>query len=162
MLGKKILVAILVAYIWMPLVSHAQLPEWVLNPYANDRLAGAGCTSDTGIASVDRQVAMTIARSELTKQIETKMEVVDELVQSKSTDDAPVIEFKSVSRSIAKQSLKKSIASQIGIFDVNGKNQLCVLVALEKDEAQTMFRNIVKAVPVSLSIEEEDALFEAF
>jgi len=142
--------------------TSAKKPDWVVNPNKDGGIAASSCTSVTGNDSLDRQMAMAMARSELVKQIEVKIETVDELLQSKTEDDELKIEFKSTSKQIATKSLKKSVSSKLEVIDNDGKQELCVLLHLEKQASEAMFRSIVKAMPVSLSVAEEESLFQNF
>ena len=140
---------------------NAEVPDWVLNPDAvSDGLAASGCAEVSGSASVDRQFAMAMARAELAKKIDVKVEVVDELLQRKVQDQKLIVEFQSASKQISEQSLQGSKASKIEMVNVNGEQKLCALVELNPENTSVLYRNLVKALPVSLSVEEEDALFD--
>lgn len=136
-------------------------PEWVMNPASvvDSGLAATGCTPYSGNINVDRSAALALARSDLASQIETKIETVDEIYQSKQ-GNAVEVTFKSVSKQIATATLRETVPSKLEVISSGGTEKLCALLVLESDDTREIFRNVVKAVPVSLSIEEEDALFD--
>ena len=48
------------------------LPQWVMNPYIDDGFASAQCVPYSSNMSIDRQLAVANARTDLAQQLETK------------------------------------------------------------------------------------------
>ena len=68
--------------------SSSELPVWVLNPYIEDGFASAQCVPYSGNMSIDRQLAVANARTDLAQQLETKVAALDKVCLLYTSDAA--------------------------------------------------------------------------
>lgn len=142
--------------------AQPQMPNWVLDPQSPGGLAAAGCTGYSGNVSVDRRMAVAVARTELIQKIQVQVKAIDELYQSKQEGGPAQVSFSSKSQQVAEQTLSGSSPTRVEKLKFDGREQICAMLELRQPESRTLFREIVKATPVSLSVQEEDALFNRF
>jgi len=78
------------------------LPQWVMNPYIDDGFASAQCVPYSSNMSIDRQLAVANARTDLAQQLETKVAVLDKVFRER-TDVSSGVSSGSTFSSVAKQ-----------------------------------------------------------
>lgn len=142
------------------------LPAWVLNPNADYPLAGSYCAPVTGNVSRDRQLAVGQARAELAKQISVRVAAMDELVSGATVSGTGGTEthrtFTSVSRQLTDRTLAGTRAVETGVYPINGKDNLCVLVAMDPAGTEGLFGGLLDAAGLPVDQQQRDELRRTF
>lgn len=143
----------------------SSLPDWVMNPSVEGGIASAECVRDTSNFSLDRAEATAKARASLVKEIDVRVQAMDKTyMRSVSAGDETDTggTFESVSRQVADQHMSGSRPLKVDYVDINGKRNLCVLVALNPNATKDLFDSIIKQSKRSLKPSSEEALYEEF
>lgn len=141
------------------------LPMWVLNPVIEGGIAASECVVYTGDIGIDKAEAVALGRASLAKQIEVKVKAMDKTYQRKVKSKKGIAVggvFETVSKQIAKRDLQGARAIKFDVINVGGKDQLCVMVALDPTLTEKLFKNLVKESGADLNAQDESALYEEF
>ncbi|MGR0278166.1 hypothetical protein ACUM5Y_03845 [Marinomonas dokdonensis] len=145
--------------------SIGDIPEWVMSPSIENGIAVSDCTIYSGNLSIDRKQAIANARVLLAAEIESKVESLDETYTDKNQIDnesTSGTSFSSVSRQYVNQTLNGSRTLKTDIIDIDGQNNLCVMVGIEEGRTKELFDAIVKASDRKLSADDEAVLYQQF
>ncbi|HLT05765.1 MAG TPA: hypothetical protein VK019_12500 [Pseudomonas sp.] len=141
------------------------VPDWVMSPSIEGGIAATDCVTSSGNFSIDRNQATANARAALSKEIETKVAAMDKTYASR-TDAAGKTQvgssFESVSRQVAQQHLIGSRPVKTDYVDMDGKRQLCVMVAIQPEATRALFDSIIQQSKRQLSQQDEDILYQEF
>lgn len=144
---------------------NIQLPGWVITPEVKDGLAESACVPWSGFLSIDKEQATAIARNALVRQIELKAANMTKTYARKTdtiSGSNVGANFESSARQIAEATLIGSKATKLDSFDIDGKKQLCVMVALPADATQKTFKQLVNKSGAKLNAKDEGVLYEEF
>ena len=142
-----------------------EMPEWVMNPFIENGIADTVCVNDSGVMSVDKNQAVALARAGIAKQIQVSAQAMDETYQRKvqtSGENNTGQTFESVSKQVADQKLAGSRPKKVKYVDNNGTRQLCVMVTVEKEATEAIFKGLMSAADQQLSAQDEKVLYEEF
>ncbi|MDB4838009.1 hypothetical protein OAH87_06030 [Marinomonas sp.] len=145
--------------------SIGDIPEWVMAPNIENGIAVSDCSIYSGNLSIDRKQAIANARVLLAAEIEAKVESLDETYTDKSQigdSSASGTSFSSVSKQYVNQTLTGSRTLKTDIIDIDGRNNVCVMVGIEEGKTKELFDAIVKASDRQLSAKSEDVLYQQF
>lgn len=143
----------------------ASLPDWVMNPTVENGIAVTDCVRDSGNFSLDRAQATANARAGLAKEIEVRVQAMDETyMRSTSTGEQATAgsTFESVSRQVANQHIVGSRPVKVDYVNINDRRNLCVMVALTPAATKDLFDTIIKQSQRSLNPTSEEVLYEEF
>lgn len=143
----------------------ASLPDWVMNPTVENGIAVTDCVRDSGNFSLDRAQATANARAGLAKEIEVRVQAMDETyMRNTSTGEQATAgsTFESVSRQVANQHIVGSRPVKVDYVNINDRRNLCVMVALTPAATKDLFDAIIKQSQRSLSPTSEEVLYEEF
>lgn len=145
--------------------SVGDIPSWVLNPHVDDGIAVSECVLWSGNMSIDKQQAVTNARTALAQRIETKVTAMDksyrDKVEAKSGVESGTT-FSSVSKQVTEQALVGTTPLKTDIVKIAGKDNLCVLVAIGQESTKAVFDALVKKANKPMSAKQEDILYQEF
>lgn len=144
---------------------NASIPNWVLNPVADKGIASVSCVKFSGNLSSDAKLASANVRLALSQQIETRVEGIDEVYESRhSTNDATTITttFSSASKQATKQLLKGVNVKQTELVDIAGQSYLCSLATLEPSETKAFFDDLIQQSKRKLTDLEQQQLYDEF
>ncbi|MDF1642950.1 MAG: hypothetical protein P1U80_02035 [Pseudomonadales bacterium] len=145
--------------------TKSPIPSWVLVPVIEDGIAATDCVVSSGNFSIDRKQAIANARVDLSQQIETKIKAMDKTYARKTdTNRGSSVggTFESVSKQITQQSLNGARPIKADIVELDGKNHLCIMVALSPTFTDELFSNIIKKSGVNLNSDDESVMKEEF
>lgn len=141
------------------------VPEWVLNPTVENGIAATDCVGWTGNMSIDRKQAIANARAAIAQQIQVKVQAMDKTYQRKTTADGETTTgstFESVSKQVTEQSLNGAMPRKVDVVKIEGKKNLCAMVAFSPEDTRELFKEIVKASGENLDPQSERSLYEEF
>ncbi len=144
------------------------LPGWVMNPVVENGIADTQCVlakPNTSMSILKNQ-ATTLARADLSKQIQVRVKAMDKTYQ-RLTDTTQGQEvggtFESVSKQVSQQVLTGSRAIQMDYITLPGGEQnFCVMTALSPELTNTLFKQVVQKSGANLSPQHESVLYEQF
>jgi hypothetical protein len=143
------------------------LPEWVLTPTIENGIADTQCVKSAGIDfPVLKSKATALARAELAKQINLRVKAMDKTYQ-RLTDtnqgSSTGGTFEAVSRQLTNQTLSGTRATKVEYIDFPDNSQkLCVMVTLDPNLTNTLFKTLVKESGQNISPRDEAVLYERF
>jgi len=147
--------------------STASIPDWVTNPVVENGIADTQCVA----AKMDYQFlksrATSLARAELTKQIDIRVQAMDKTYQriTESKDGvAGGATFESVSKQVAQNNLAGSRAIQSGYVTMPDNSQnFCVMVAMMPEQTRAMFKELIQeSGNQGIDPQTESILYEEF
>jgi hypothetical protein len=141
------------------------VPQWVLNPTVENGIAATDCVGWTGNMSIDRKQAIANARAAIAQQIQVKVQAMDKTYQSKTTADGETTTgstFESVSKQITQQNLNGAMPRKVDLVKIDGKKNLCAMVAFSPKATEELFKDIVEASGKNLNPQSEKALYQEF
>lgn len=145
--------------------SIGDIPEWVMSPNIENGVAVSDCVIFSGNMSIDRKQAIANGRTLLAAEIESRVESLDETYTDKNqinNESTSGTSFSSVSRQYVNQTLSGSRTLKTDIIDIDGKNNLCVMVGIEEGKTKELFDTIVKASNRKITPDNEDVLYQQF
>lgn len=143
----------------------ADIPDWILLPHIKNGIAESACVKWSGDMAIDKDEASHIARDRLAKQIDIRAAGMTKAFADKTTTSAGVntgTTFENVSRQIFDQTLKGSKPTKAGLFTIDTKKQLCVMVEVNPETTKKLYNSIVAASGKQLSAEDNKVLFQQF
>lgn len=148
-----------------PQVSESanSIPQWVLNPTAEDGLASSACVPWSGQMTVDRAQAIAAARAGLSQQIEIKASVLDRLYMRNTTSDGRSNQggtFEQVSKQVSSQTMQGTVAREIAMTQINDQDMLCAYVVMP--HTREVFDTVVEGSNRQLDPTSREALYEEF
>lgn len=141
------------------------LPKWVVSPTSETGLADSACVEYSGSLNIDRSQAIVLASEQLAAQLQRKVSFLAKSFQSKTktTEGLNVgANFTQTGQQLVQQTLVGSKAIETGVYEVSGKEQLCVLVELNEDKTKAFYANMKKASKANLSAQDDGVLYEQF
>ena len=148
-----------------PQQSGADLPVWVLNPYIEDGFASAQCVPYSGNMSIDRQLAVANARTDLAQQLETKVAVLDKVFRERTDVSSGVSSgstFSSVSKQLTQQTLIGTRPERVDFVEIDGKKNLCVLLTMGREKTLSLFDNLLEASERNVQPSTREVLLQEF
>lgn len=143
----------------------ADIPNWILLPQIENGIAESACVMWSGDMAIDKDEASHVARDRLAKQIDIRAAGMTKAFADKTTTNAGLntgSTFESVSRQIFDQTLKGSKPTKAGLFTIDTKKQLCVMVEVTPEKTKKLYNGIVAASGKQLSAEDDRVLFQQF
>ncbi|MBD2857746.1 hypothetical protein IB286_01920 [Spongiibacter sp. KMU-158] len=128
--------------------SLSGLPSWVLNPYVEDGFASTQCVPFSGNMSIDRQLTLANARTDLAQQLEVKVAAMDETFRERTDVTGGVATgatFSSTSKQFTEQALYGTRPEKVDFVEINGTNNLCSMVTMGREKTLGLFENILDA-----------------
>lgn len=145
--------------------SVGAIPNWILNPQVNDGIAVSECVIFSGNMSIDKQQALTNARTSLAQRIETRVSAMDKSYRDK-VEVASGVEsgstFSSISKQVTQQTLVGTTPIKTDIVKIAGKDNLCILVAIGQQSTKQIFDQLIDASKRPMSAEQKDILYAEF
>ncbi|WP_027873197.1 LPP20 family lipoprotein [Spongiibacter marinus] len=141
------------------------LPQWVMNPYIDDGFASAQCVPYSSNMSIDRQLAVANARTDLAQQLETKVAVLDKVFRERTDVSSGVSSgstFSSVAKQLTQQTLIGTRAERVEFVEIDGKKNLCVLVTMGRDKTLALFDNMLAASERQVQPDTREVLLQQF
>ncbi|MGB1455617.1 hypothetical protein [Spongiibacter marinus] len=141
------------------------LPQWVMNPYIDDGFASAQCVPYSNNMSIDRQLALANARTDLAQQLETKVAVLDKVFRERTDVSSGVSSgstFSSVAKQLTQQTLIGTRAERVEFVEIDGKKNLCVLVTMGRDKTLALFDNMLAASERQVQPDTREVLLQQF
>ena len=141
------------------------LPQWVMNPYIDDGFASAQCVPYSSNMSIDRQLAVANARTDLDQQLETKVAVLDKVFRERTDVSSGVSSgstFSSVAKQLTQQMLIGTRAERVEFVEIDGKKNLCVLVTMGRDKTLALFDNLLAASERQVQPDTREVLLQQF
>ncbi|WP_288363213.1 hypothetical protein [uncultured Spongiibacter sp.] len=141
------------------------LPQWVMNPYIDDGFASAQCVPYSSNMSIDRQLAVANARTDLAQQLETKVAVLDKVFRERTDVSSGVSSgstFSSVAKQLTQQMLIGTRAERVEFVEIDGKKNLCVLVTMGRDKTLALFDNMLAASERQVQPDTREVLLQQF
>lgn len=145
--------------------SIGEIPSWVLNPQVEDGIAVSECVLWSGNMSIDKQQAVTNARTALAQRIDTRVTAMDKSYRDKVEASSGIqsgTTFSSVSKQITDQALVGTTPLKTDIVKIAGQDNLCVLVALGQQSTKAVFDDLVKKANKPMTAQQEDVLYQEF
>jgi len=145
--------------------SNIKLPNWVVAPAVENGLADSACVPWSGHMTIDRDQATAEARNSLVRQIEVKAANMTKTFAHKTDTVAGSnvgANFETSARQIAEATLQGSKTVMTDLFEVDGKQTLCVMVTIEPEKTREVFAGIVKASGAKLASQDENVMYEEF
>lgn len=145
--------------------AQSKLPHWVLKPEVEGTVAEAACVIASGAFNVDRSEAIHFASEQLAAQMERNVAFLGKGFQSKtrSTQGLNVgTDFNQSGRQLVEQSLSGLKAVETGIYPMNGQDQVCVLVALDRSVSEQFYQQMKTLSGATLSADDDAVLYEQF
>lgn len=146
-------------------ISTSDIPTWVLNPSMENGLAAVDCVQFSGNISADSKLAAANARHALSLQIETRIEGIDEVYESRVANNNSTqsqTKFSSVSKQITKQSVTGSQIVKSDIVKIAGKNYFCSLATLNPANTKYLFEQVATEAKPNLDKQDKHNLYEEF
>lgn len=143
----------------------ANLPQWAVTPTSETGLADSACVQFSGSMNVDRSEAIVLASEQLAAQIDKKVAFLAKSFQSKtkSTDGLNVgTNFSQTGQQLVKQELQGAKATQVGVFEVSGQDQLCVLVELNGEKTKQFYQAMKNSSRATLDAKDDSVIYEEF
>ena len=141
------------------------LPQWVMNPYIDDGFASAQCVPYSSNMSIDRQLAVANARTDLAQQLETKVAVLDKVFRERTDVSSGVSSgstFSSVAKQLTQQTLIGTRAERVEFVEIDWKKNLCVLVTMGRDKTLALFDNMLAASERQVQPDTREVLLQQF
>lgn len=148
-----------------PSAAQAKLPGWVLSPEVSGTVAEAACVTSSGVFNVDRSEAIHFASEQLAAQMERNVAFLGKGFQSKTQSSQGLnvgTDFNQSGRQLVEQSLQGIKAIKTGIYELDGRDQVCVLVALDQAVAERFYQQMKQASGARLSADDDAILYEQF
>lgn len=145
--------------------SSSELPVWVLNPYIEDGFASAQCVPYSGNMSIDRQLAVANARTDLAQQLETKVAALDKVFRERTDVSSGVSSgstFSSVSKQLAQQTLIGTRPERVDFVEIDGKKNLCVMLTMGREKTLSLFDNMLQASERQVQPDTREVLLQEF
>lgn len=145
--------------------SASGLPAWVLNPYIEDGFASAQCVPYSGNMSIDRQLAIANARTDLAQQLETKVAALDKVFRERTDVSSGVSSgstFSSVSKQLTQQTLIGTRPERVDFVEIDGNKNLCVLLTMGREKTLSLFDNMLDASQRSVQPDVREVLLQEF
>ncbi|MDA7745902.1 hypothetical protein N8878_01035 [Psychromonas sp.] len=142
-----------------------QIPSWILNPQVEDGIAVSECVLWSGNMSIDRQHAISNARTALAQRIESRVSALDKSYRDKvevTSGAESGSTFSSVSKQITEQTLVGTTALKTDIVKIAKKDNLCVLVAIGQQSTKKVFDELIKAADRPMNSSQKNELYQQF
>lgn len=142
-----------------------KIPSWVLNPTTESGLIASSCVVASNSFAMDKTEATTQARAELANQLDTRIASLQEQYSEKITNPDETVsksKFLSTTTQFTEQALRSSKVIKVDYAQMADQKNLCALVTVTEEGAQSLFKQVMKKAPVKLSPENETLLYLNF
>ncbi|MBQ4857750.1 hypothetical protein [Pseudoalteromonas sp. MMG007] len=142
-----------------------KIPSWVLNPTAESGLIASSCVVASNSFAMDKAEATMHARTELVNQLDSRIASLQEQYSEKTTNpDESVSQSKllNTTTQFTEQALRSSKVIKVDYAQMGEQKNLCALVTVTEEAAQSLFKQVIKKAPVKLSPENETLLYLNF
>lgn len=140
-------------------------PDWVLNPESESGVTAAECVKASGNISLDRTQATAMARSSMARNLEVKVQAMDELYTKKAEageESRFGSSFTSTSKLLTEKTIQNSKVSKVEQVVNSSGNWLCAQVVLEERAATGYAREVIDRSGVKASAQTEELLLAQF
>lgn len=151
-----------------PTDSQSIIPEWVTNPVLENGLADTQCiAAKNGIGmNILKTKAITEARAELAKQINSKVKAMDkdyERLADTAGTTSVGSSFESVSKQVTNKNLSGSRPIKMDYVTMQDKQQyFCVMVAIPPEITKALFKDLITESGNNVAAQNEAILYERF
>ena len=148
-----------------PSDAMSNLPAWVISPTSETGLSDSACVPYSGTINVDRSEAIVLASEQLAAQLERKVSFLAKSFQSKTktTDGLNVgTDFNQAGQQLVQQSLTGVKATQMGVYEVSGREQLCVLVEMDEARTRDFYNSMKETSHATLDAQDDSVLYQQF
>jgi hypothetical protein len=146
-------------------VSASGLPSWVMNPNIEDGFASTQCVPASGNMSIDRQLALANARTDLGQQLETKVAVIDKVFRERTDVSSGISTgstFTSTAQQLSQQTLFGTRPEKVDYIDINGKKNLCVMVTMGREKTLALFDGLLDASNRNVQADVREVMLQQF
>ena len=133
--------------------------------YREDGFASAQCVPYSGNMSIDRQLAIANARTDLAQQLETKVAALDKVFRERTDVSSGVSSgstFSSVSKQLTQQTLIGTRPERVDFVEIDGNKNLCVLLTMGREKTLSLFDNMLDASQRSVQPDVREVLLQEF
>lgn len=141
------------------------LPHWVVNPQLEGGLADAACVPYSGSLNIDRSEAIHYATEQLAAQLERKVSFLAKGFQSKTQTTQGIntgSDFNQSGQQLVQQSLQGVFTKEVGVYELDGKKQLCVLVAMPAEKSEQLYSQLKNTSGAQLNAKDDAVLYQQF
>lgn len=148
--------------------SESGLPEWMTNPVVEDSIASVECVPWSNNYSLDKDEATAIARANMVKQIEDKINVMDKTYRRKATTQEGISSggvFESVSKQVFSRNLEATSLDHVDILNVEEKKHMCVRLVMASEAYDKIFNDLIAGARMEgaqIDPQDERVLYEEF
>jgi hypothetical protein len=143
----------------------SDLPDWILSPNIDNGIADVACVESSGAFSIDRSEAIHYGSEQLAAQLNRKVASLGKGFQSKTKTNKGInvgSNFTQTGQQLIEQELTGVKAHKIGIFEIDNKKQLCVLVGISPEQTKSIYQNLKQNSNADLSAQDDTVLFQEF
>lgn len=141
------------------------LPAWAISPESKTGIADSACVRFSGTLNVDKNEAITLASEQLAGQLKRKVAFLAKSFQSKtqSTDGLNVgTNFTQSGQQLIQETLVGLKATDMGVYEVAGREQLCVLVEMNEARTKQFYEQSKRNSKAALNAEDDSVIYEEF
>lgn len=146
--------------------SAGGLPNWVAAPMAEGGIADTQCVENNATISVLRARATALARAELARNIDVRVQAMDSTYARLTEADEGAssgTSFESVSRQVTNEKLAGSRVERSDFVRFPGGEQmLCVMVVMPPETTDALYQDMVSRSGRQLSAQDDAVLYEEF
>ncbi|WP_371188713.1 hypothetical protein [Thalassotalea maritima] len=138
------------------------MPKWVLTPPEG---SVSSCVPASSSFNIDSQQAATMARAELSTELDMMISNLQKNIADKATEAGVTFsteKFQSDTKSITSSSLRGTRIIQRDYADINGVRNFCVQVGMAPADFERMKKQVIAKAPLTLSPEDESNLLLEF
>lgn len=148
-----------------PSETMSKLPAWVLSPTSESGLADSACVQFSGSINVDRSEAIVLASEQLAAQLERKVSFLAKSFQSKTQTTQGLnvgTDFSQTGQQLIQQSLTGTKATRMGVYEVAGVEQLCVLMEMDEARTRNFYNSLKETSHANLDAQDDSVLYQQF
>ncbi len=141
------------------------LPQWALSPTSEHGMADSACVQFSGNLNVDRSEAITLANEQLAAQLNRKIAFLAKNFQSKTKSVEGInvgTNFSQTGQQLVQQELSGIKTTQMGVYEVAEREQLCVLVELSQEKVESLYSQLKQTSRATLAASDDSVIFEEF
>lgn len=141
------------------------LPYWVVSPSIDEGIADVACVESSGSISIDRSEAIHYGAEQLAAQLSRKVASLGKGFQSKTKSKKGInvgSNFTQTGQQLIEQELRGVKAYKMGIYEINDKEQLCVLVGMSPKQTEDLYQQLKQTSRATLSAQDDSVLYEEF
>lgn len=143
----------------------SQLPDWLTHPTVKDGIGASDCVLASDNFGVDKSEVVAKGRADLAEQIQARVRAMEKTYHRKVKAHDNITTgstFESVSKQVAEQNVSGAHAVKIKYLMINGKRNLCAMIAMDPKLTKALFTKIIKQSGNQPDPESKNAMYEDF